>query len=119
MGHYDEMMASTLSPEVREGFYSSNSYFMSVDTDENRRYLEQLRKQPGVNGIWPQGNGILTNFGEGTYVCVKAFAEAANIAGTLDSEALVDALKTVSVSITALQMAMKKWNGSRICRSCE
>ena len=98
MGHYDEMMASTLSPEVREGFYSSNSYFMSVDTDENRHYLEQLRKQSGVSGIWPQGNGILTNFGEGTYVCVKAFAEAANIAGTLDSEALVDALKRVSVS---------------------
>jgi len=29
MGHYDEMMASKLAPEVREGFYSSNTYFMT------------------------------------------------------------------------------------------
>lgn len=98
MGHYDEMMASTLPADVREGFYSSNSYFMTVDTDENRHYLAQLARQTDVNGIWPQGNGILTNFGEGTYVCVKAFAEAVNKAGSLDPEALVEALKTISVS---------------------
>ena len=98
MGHYDEMMASTLSAEVREGFYSNNTYFMTVDTDENRHYLSQLAKHPGVNGVWPQGNGILTNFGEGTYVCVKAFAEAVNQAGCLEPEALVEALKTISVS---------------------
>ena len=98
MGHYDEMMASTLPADVREGFYSNNTYFMSVDTNENRRYLTQLANYPDVNGVWPQGNGILTNFGEGTYVCVKAFAEAVNNAGSLDPEALVEALKTVSVS---------------------
>jgi PAS domain S-box-containing protein len=95
MGHYDEMMASNLSPEVREGFYSSNTYFMTVDTAENRDFLARLEKFPEVTGVWPQGNGILTNFGEGTYICVKAFAEAANLAGSLESEALVDALKTI------------------------
>ena len=97
MGHYDEMMASILPAEVREGFYSSNTYFMSVDTAESRDYLARLSKLPGVNGIWPNGNGILTNFGEGTYVCVKAFAKAANLAGNLDTEALVEALSTISV----------------------
>ena len=74
MGHYDEMMVSQLAPTVREGFYSSNTYFMSLDTPENRHYLQRLARQPGVNGIWPHGNGILTNFGEGTYLCVHAFA---------------------------------------------
>lgn len=98
MGHYDEMMASILPPEVREGFYSSNTYFMSVGTAENQRYLAQLAKLPGVSGIWPKGNGILTNFGEGAYVCVKAFAQAANLAGSLDPEALVDALQSISVA---------------------
>jgi len=98
MGHYDEMMASTLSAEVREGFYSSNTYFMSVDTAENRDFLARLAKLPGVNGIWPKGNGILTNFGEGTYVCVKAFAQAANLAGSLDPEALVAALKHINIA---------------------
>jgi len=98
MGHYDEIMASILSPEVRAGFYSSNTYFMAVDSDANRNYLARLASQPGVSGIWPQGNGILTNFGEGTYLCVKAFANAANQAGSLDHEALIDTLKTIQVS---------------------
>jgi len=98
MGHYDEIMASRLPPEVREGFYSSNTYFMTLDTPENQKYLAQLAAQPGVNGIWPKGDGILTNFGEGAYLCVKAFAKAANQAGSLDPEALVKALETVVVS---------------------
>ncbi len=98
MGHYDEMMVSLLPPHVREGFYSSNSYFMSLDTPENHRYLRRLRDQPGINGIWPHGNGVLTNFGEGTYLCVHAFANALEAAGTTDVEALVDALEKVRVT---------------------
>jgi PAS domain S-box-containing protein len=97
MGHYDEMMASQLAPEVRTDFYSSNTYFMSVDSAENRDILARLAGQPGVSGIWPNGNGILTNFGEGAYLCVKAFAQAANQAGSLDAEALVEVLRTLSV----------------------
>ncbi|MDH4225481.1 MAG: ABC transporter substrate-binding protein [Deltaproteobacteria bacterium] len=98
MGHYDEAMASRLSPDVREGFYSSNTYFMTIPTEENRQYLQRLASMPGITGIWPHGNGILTNFGEGTYLCVKAFALAANQAGSLDRENLVDALETLSFS---------------------
>jgi PAS domain S-box-containing protein len=97
MDHYDEMMASGLLPEVREGFYSSNTYFMSVDTAANRGFLSRLAAYPGVTGLWPRGDGILTNFGEGAYVCVNAFAQAANEAGSLDAEALVDALRTVRI----------------------
>ena len=95
MGHYDEAMVSKLSPEVREGFDSSNTYFMSSDTQENQHYLSLLKQHPAVTGIWPQGNGILTNFGEGTYNCVKAFAQAANQAGSIEAEALIKALKTI------------------------
>ena len=97
MGHYDEMMASQLTPEIREGFYSSNTYFMTVDSPENRDYLQRLAKLPDVNGIWPNGNGILTNFGEGAYVCVKAFAKAVNQAGSLDAEDLVEELKNIEL----------------------
>ncbi|MFZ4535614.1 ABC transporter substrate-binding protein [Propionivibrio sp.] len=98
MGHYDEMMVSRIAPEVREGFYSSNTYFMSRETAENRRYLERLSRQPGIDGLWPNGNGVLTNFGEGTYLCVHAFASAVEAAGTTDAEALVEALEKVRVS---------------------
>ncbi len=98
MGHYDEMMASKLPAVVRAGFYSSNTYFMSADTVENKRYLERLKQQPDVAGIWPKGNGILTNFGEGTYQCVHAFAKALQTAGKLDVESLVNVLETISVT---------------------
>ncbi|WP_054774436.1 substrate-binding protein [Methylogaea oryzae] len=56
MGHYDEAMVSRLPASVREGFYSSNTYFMSVPTQENRRYLARLAALPGIDGIWPKGN---------------------------------------------------------------
>ncbi|MDD2743086.1 MAG: ABC transporter substrate-binding protein [Rhodocyclaceae bacterium] len=97
MGHYDEMMVSRLPPEVREGFYSSNTYFMSLETPESQAYLERLSRMPGITGIWPQGNGILTNFGEGAYICVHAFANAVRAAGTTNPEALVAALEQVQV----------------------
>ena len=98
MGHYDEMMVSLLPAQISEGFYSSNSYFMSLDTAENRHYLQRLKRQPGITGIWPHGNGVLTNFGEGAYLCVHAFANALEAAGTTEVEALVDALEKVRVA---------------------
>jgi len=98
MGHYDEIMASHLPPAVREGFYSSNTYFMTVDSAENRAMLRQIARHPGVNGLWPAGNGILTNFGEGAYLCVHAFANAVERAGSTASEALVQALEHVCVN---------------------
>ena len=97
MGHYDEAMAATLAPEVREGFYSCNTYFMALDTPANRRYLTALAALPGVSGIWPDGNGVLTNFGEGVYLCVHAFARAANQAGSLETQALLDALEHIEI----------------------
>lgn len=95
MGHYDELMVSRLAPEVRAGLYSSNTYFMSVDTPENRACLARLAALPEVSGVWPDGDGVLTNFGEATWLCVKAFAQAAETAGGLDPDALVAALERV------------------------
>ena len=106
MGHYDEMMVSRLPSHVREGFYSSNTYFMSVDTAENRAYLERLAHLPDVTGIWPNGNGILTNFGEGTYLCVRAYAQAVQTAGATDPEAVVDALEHVRLNSPQGEVAM-------------
>ncbi|MBF0340910.1 MAG: EAL domain-containing protein [Magnetococcales bacterium] len=98
MGHFDEAMAANLAPEVREGFYSSNTFFMSLNNKEVKGYLERLQKMPGVSGIHPHGNGIITNFGEGTYLCVKAFAKAAQAAGSVEPEALIQALEHLHLS---------------------
>ena len=95
MGHYDEAMVSHLHPDIREGLYSSNTYFMSVNTPENLSLLARVNSFPGVSGIWPAGNGIVTNFGEGTYVCVKAFAAAANAAASVEAEDLVQSLEMI------------------------
>lgn len=97
MCHFDELMASYLLPEVREGLYSCNSYFMTVETPENRAFLRKFAALPDIAGLWPKGDGIVTNFGEGTYNCVKAFAAAANQAGTIESEPVVAALETIQV----------------------
>ncbi|MBH9578118.1 ABC transporter substrate-binding protein [Inhella proteolytica] len=97
MGHFDEVMAGQLPPDTRAGLYSSNTYFMSLDSEASRHYLQRLARQPGVHGIWPQGNGVLTNFGEGAYLCVHAFANAVAAAGSCASEDLVAALERVAV----------------------
>lgn len=97
MGHYDEAMASQLPPLVREGFFSSNTYFMTVNTQTNYKYLKKLSKQDGVTGIWPKGNGILTNFGEGAYLCVHAYAKAVNQAGSFNTEKILEALRHVQI----------------------
>lgn len=97
MCHYDEAMASNLSSEIREGFYSINTYFMTVNTPKNSEYKKELLSMSEVTGLWPKGNGILTNFGEGTYVCVKAFAKAANKAGSISPDALAGTLSNIRV----------------------
>jgi len=97
MGHYDEAMVSLLKPEVREGFFSVNTYFMSLKNSKNDDYMKKLALQKGVRGIHPNGNGVLTNFGEGTYVCVCAFAKALKLAGEVEREKIVDALESISV----------------------
>ncbi len=98
MGHYDEAMVSNLAPDVREGLYSSNTYFLNIQSKANQEYLQRLARVDGVSGIWPLGNGVTTNFGEGAYVCVHALAKAGNMAGSLEAEKLVEALEMVKVS---------------------
>ncbi len=97
MGHYDEAMVRYLEPQVRVDLYSSNTYFMEVATALNQRYLERLRQHPQVDALWPAGHGVLTNFGEGTYCCVRAYAQAVTQAGTTEPEAVVAALEQVVV----------------------
>lgn len=97
MGHYDEVMVSHLTPEVREGLYSSNTYFMSVKTKENAIFLDRLKQFRGVDGLWPDGNGTLTNFGEATYNCVLAFVDAVHRSGTHESDTVVEALESTRI----------------------
>lgn len=100
MGHYDENLAGHLAPKVRAGLYSTNTYFMPVDTPENHQVLARLAEQPGVSGLWPRGNATMTDFSEGVCLSVRAFAAAVERAGSTDREAVVDALEEISVRST-------------------
>nr|WP_295083284.1 EAL domain-containing protein [uncultured Roseateles sp.] len=94
---FDEVMAGQLGPDEREGIYSCNTYFMSLGNAENQDMLAQLRQWPGVNGLWPQGNGVVSNFGAGAFLCVKALAQAAAACQRLDATSLIDSLKQVDL----------------------
>ncbi len=95
--HFDPVLASMLTPAERDGLIVANTYFMSVQTDMNEKVLAQLRQWPGVTGLWPDGNGVITNFGEAAWECVEAFAEAARAAPDLTPESLASALETVTL----------------------
>jgi diguanylate cyclase (GGDEF)-like protein/PAS domain S-box-containing protein len=91
--HFDEVMASHLAPSVREDLYSGSTYFMSLDTPGNRKYLTRLGQLPEVDGIWPRGNGLANNFCDAVWLCVHAFAAAVTRAGSLDVAQVVAELE--------------------------
>jgi len=91
--HFDEVLASRLPPEAREGVVCCSSYFMSIDSEVNRWLLAQIAACGDVDGLWPEGNGLLSVFGEGAYACVLGFAGALEQAGTTASAALLQALR--------------------------
>lgn len=101
LGYFNEVLARDLSPEVREGIYSTNSYFMSADTRLNRRYLEKLADY-NSQGTWPCGQGVISNFGEGVISCLIAIVTAAHNLREhepdilITSERLTEALRHVS-----------------------
>jgi len=78
----DASLNPGVEPDVRQGFYSCNTYFMSVPTKENEVFLERLWKKYGKDAI-------LTNFGEGVIPCIKIWAKAVEKAGTVDPDEVV------------------------------
>jgi len=85
----DESFIPTLPEDARGGIPTAASYFMAIDTPENNAFLERFRARWG-------DDAIVTNIGEGTYDSIKLWAAAVEAAGSLDKEAVIDALPSVS-----------------------
>ena len=83
---FNEEDAPAFPPEIRDGLMTVASYFMSVDTPENKVFLENLRKDFGKDVI-------MTNFGEAYYDQVHMWALAVKAAGTTETEAVIKALE--------------------------
>jgi urea transport system substrate-binding protein len=85
----DESFIPTLPAEVRGGIPCSASYFMVVDTPENKDFLARFRTRWG-------NDAIVTNIGEGTYDSIYLWKAAVEKAGKVDKEAMIDQLPNVS-----------------------
>jgi len=85
---FNEEDAPAFPPEIRDGLMTVASYFMSVDTPQNKVFLESLRKNFGKDVI-------MTNFGEAYYDQVHMWALAVKAAGTTETEAVIKALENL------------------------
>ncbi len=80
--YYDEVFAQDLEPAVREGFYACNSYFMAVQSKENRDFLARLKKKYG-------DKATLTSFSAAIISTIRLWAKAAQKAGTTNPTEVV------------------------------
>jgi urea transport system substrate-binding protein len=83
--YMSEEVTPSLPPENRTGLLATTSYLMSLDTPQNKAFLERFRKSYGQDQV-------VTVFGEGAYDSVYLWKLACEKAGTFETEAVVNAL---------------------------
>jgi len=84
--YFQEEVTPTIAPEFRAGHLSTNTWFLSYDSLESKKFLEGYYRVAG------QGT-LVTMFGEGTYDAIWMWAKAVEKAGTFETEKVVDALE--------------------------
>jgi ABC-type branched-subunit amino acid transport system substrate-binding protein len=84
--YFQEEVTPTIPEEYRAGHLSTNTWFLTYDTPESKKFLEGYYRVAG------QGT-LVTMFGEGTYDAIWMWANAVKKAGTFETEKVVDALK--------------------------
>ncbi|MFT5704507.1 MAG: urea transport system substrate-binding protein [Shewanella sp.] len=85
-------------PEVRaigislmEGHYAAWNYFQSIESDENRRFIEAFKLEFGANRV-------VNDPMEATYIGVRLWAQAVRSAGTFDPLSIRSTLANQSLS---------------------
>lgn len=84
--YFQEEVTPTIPERYRAGHLSTNTWFLTYDSPESRRFLEGYYRVAGKDAL-------VTNFGEATYDAIWMWAEAVEKAGTFETEAVVEALK--------------------------
>ena len=79
----NELTAPAFEPAYRSGILTANSYFMAVDTDENRNFLDRYFNKVGENSV-------IDFEGEATYNSIMLWANAVVKAGSVDGEKVVE-----------------------------
>jgi urea transport system substrate-binding protein len=83
--YMSEEVTPSLPPENRAGLLATTSYLMSLDTPQNKAFLERFTKAFG-------NDAVVTCFGEAAYDSVYLWKLACEKAGTFDTEPVVNAL---------------------------
>lgn len=106
----DESFIPAIPEDARGGIPTAASYFMAVDTPENGAFLERFHARFG-------DDAIITNIGEGTYNSIHLWAAAVEHAGTLDKEAMIDALPEVSFAAPQGEISIQEGSNHASLRS--
>ena len=106
----DESFIPAIPEDARGGIPTAASYFMAVDTPENAAFLEAF------HGRWGD-DAIVTNIGEATYDSIHLWAKAVEAAGSLDKEAVIDALPSVTFAAPQGEIQIQEGSNHAILRS--
>lgn len=88
--YFDELLVPALPPEAVEGIVNTSGYYTFIDTPENKAFLEKLYQK--------DANALMGNFGANMYHNVLIYAAAANKAGTTDTDAVIEAMKGITIN---------------------
>jgi branched-chain amino acid transport system substrate-binding protein len=96
---HESIAAATDGDSV--GALSVESYFMSIDTAANQKFLDAYteRFRSFVAGRFVRGRAVVLPHGERTYAALKVWAEAVGKAGSTDAAKVRDALSRVEVAL--------------------
>jgi urea transport system substrate-binding protein len=98
-----EAWGSGLRPEVREGVYMSVDYTMAIDSPENRAFLAAYR---GIAGE----TAVLDPIPEHQYENMRLYGMAVEKAGSVDKDAVAEALTEVTLQGPAGPVSFSKEN---------
>lgn len=87
--YFQEEVTPTIAEKYRAGHLSTNTWFLSYDSPETKKFLQGYYRVAGEGTL-------VTNFGEGTYDAIHMWAKACQKARTTKTEAVVDALEGLS-----------------------
>ena len=85
-----EAELAEIGPELMAGHYAAWNYFQSVDSDDNRAFIERFRRRFGANRV-------LDDPMESAYVAVRLWVQAVNSSGVTDVSAVRTHLETDSL----------------------
>ncbi|WP_367319762.1 substrate-binding protein [Streptomyces sp. HUAS ZL42] len=99
---YEENTLAGMGPKVTEGMYTSLGYFQSLNTPANSAFLTAYRKKFGAEAP------TVTSLSEQTYVAIKAWAQAANAAGSTEAKDVAAKLGGLSLDAPAGKVTFEK-----------